>query len=107
MQELATAVQHKIGVVAVVFNDGAFGNVQRMQREEHGGRVIATELRNPDFVKLAESFGAAGVRVSSPEALAEAMRAGFAREIPTVIEVPVGVMSSPWRYVQEGKVRGA
>ena len=57
-QELSTAVQQGLGVVAVVFEDGAYGNVKRMQEDLHGGRVIASELHNPDFVRYAESFGA-------------------------------------------------
>ena len=57
VQELATAVQHGIAVVAIVFNDGAYGNVRRMQREFYGNRVIASDLVNPDFVRLADRFG--------------------------------------------------
>lgn len=106
VQELATAVQHQIGVVAAVFADGAFGNVQRMQKQDHGGRVIATELRNPDFVKLAEAHGAVGVRANDPGELSAALRAGFARRGPTVIEIPVGEMSPPWPYIMMPKVRG-
>ncbi len=60
VQELTTAVQHGIHVVSVVFNNGAFGNVMRDQEERFGGHVIGAQLRNPDFVKLADSFGMAG-----------------------------------------------
>ena len=60
VQELATAVQHKINTVTVIYNDSAFGNVRRMQKQDYGGKLIATELQNPDFVKLAEAFGAQG-----------------------------------------------
>ena len=59
VQELATAAQYGINVVAVVFNDGAYGNVKRIQREMYGNRVIASDLTNPDFVRLADSFGLA------------------------------------------------
>ena len=69
VQELATAVQHRIAVVMVVFNDGAYGNVRNMQKILHGNRLIATDLANPDFVQLAESFGIAGCRVTNPEGL--------------------------------------
>jgi acetolactate synthase-1/2/3 large subunit len=57
VQELATAVQHGLPLVTIVFNNGQYGNVQHMQRTLYGNRVIATDLRNPDFVKLAESSG--------------------------------------------------
>lgn len=96
VQELATAVKHKINVVAVVFSDGAFGNVQRMQKQDYGGRVIATELENPDFVKLAEAFGAFGLRAHSPDELQSAIQTGIAAQRPTLIEVPVGEMPGPW-----------
>jgi thiamine pyrophosphate-dependent acetolactate synthase large subunit-like protein len=54
--ELATAVQHNIRTVTIVFNDGGYGNVRRMQEDLNEGRVIASDLKNPDFVRFAESF---------------------------------------------------
>ena len=95
VQELATAVQHKINVVALVFNDGAFGNVRRMQKELYEGRFIATELRNPDFVQLAETFGALGLRAHDAAELRQAIERGFANDGPTLIEIPVEEMPSP------------
>lgn len=105
MQELSTAVRHKIPLVAIVFSDGAFGNVKRIQKEGYGGRTIASDLTNPDFVKLAESFGAAGLRANSPEELGKAIREGFNNNHPTLIDVPVGEMPSVWHLVRSGKVR--
>ena len=67
--ELATAVRHRIPLVAIVFNDGAFGNVRRIQAEQYGNRLIACDLANPDFVRFAESFGAAADRAKDPAAL--------------------------------------
>ena len=103
--ELATAVLHKIAVAAVVFNDNAYGNVLRMQKELHGGRVIATHLHNPDYVKLAESFGVVGVRAAGPSELRAALGEAFARAGPTVIEVPVGEMAEPRRFIHMPRVR--
>jgi acetolactate synthase-1/2/3 large subunit len=105
VQELATAVQHKIATVTVVFNDNAYGNVRRTQKERYGGRIIASELVNPDFVRLAESFGAQGLRARTPEELGAALRRGFASGGPTVIEVPVGEMPNPWPVAFLPKVR--
>jgi len=96
--ELATAVRHAIPVVSVVFNDGAFGNVRRMQQEKHGNRVVATDLVNPDFVRLAESFGISGQRVDGPAALRTALERAIAAREPALIEVPVGVMPDPFRF---------
>ena len=105
--EMATAVRHKIPLVAIVFNDGAFGNVRRIQQEQYGNRLIASDLANPDFVKFAESFGAVGERVLNPDALRQALRRGFARrDGPTLIDVPVGPMPSPWEFIFMPRVRG-
>ncbi len=98
-QELSTAVQQGLGVVAVVFEDGAYGNVKRMQEDLYGGRVIASELHNPDFVKLAESFGAAAVRVETPNALRDAIAAAWGRCIPTVVCVRVDRFPDPFATV--------
>jgi acetolactate synthase-1/2/3 large subunit len=94
--ELATAVNYRIPVVVVVFDDGAYGNVKRMQVQDYGGRVIASELSNPDFAAYAESFGAMGLRADSPEQLRAALRRGFAADHPVVIAVKVGEMPDPW-----------
>jgi hypothetical protein len=89
VQELATAVQHGIHVVSVVFNNGAFGNVMRDQEERFGGRVIGAQLRNPDFMKLADSFGMAGYRVKTPAELRTSLEKAFAADAPALIEVQV------------------
>jgi len=92
--ELATAVQQGIALVIVLFNNGQYGNVAQMQREQYGGRVIATDLVNPDFVALAQAFGARGRRAHDPTELRRELEAGFAASGPTLIEVPVGDMPS-------------
>ena len=103
VQELSTAVQFKIGVVTLVFNNNAYGNVRRDQRERFDGRVVASDLVNPDFVKLAESFGVGAARVTSPDhfrpALEKALADGgpyvISVEVPTDSEVsPVGIHPS-------------
>ncbi len=104
--ELATAIRHRIPLVAVVFNDNAFGNVRRIQQQHFGNRLIASDLANPDFVKYAESFGAAGRRARNPEELGAALRLAFARPEPTLIEVPVGPFPSPWEFIHMPPVRG-
>ena len=97
VQELSSAMRHQINLVTVVFADGAFGNVRRMQKMDYGGKLIASDLYNPDFVKLAEAFGVLGMRAETPDELRAAIEKGFAANHPTLIEVPVGEMPSPWR----------
>ena len=105
--ELATAMHHRIALTVVLFNDGAFGNVRRIQEEQYGNRVIASDLTNPDFVRYAQSFGAEAERVRSPQELRRALQHAFQRhDVPTLIEVPVGPMPSPWEFIQLGRIRG-
>jgi acetolactate synthase-1/2/3 large subunit len=95
-QELATAVQYSINVTAIVFNDNAYGNVLRDQIERFEGRTIGSELHNPDFVALAKAYGARGVRVAKAADLEESLKEALTTNAPTLIEVPVGVMPSPF-----------
>src|SRR6185436_14712119 len=105
--EMATAVHHRIPLTAVVFADGAFGNVRRTQQERFGNRVIASDLSNPDFVRFAESFGAAAERARHPQELRAALNRAFKRrDQPTVIEVPIGPLPSPWEFIQLPRIRG-
>ncbi len=101
VQELATAVQYGIGVVALVFNNDAFGNVRRDQQESFGGRLLGSELHNPDFVRLAESFGVASARVESPAALKPVLERALADGHAWLIEVrvPRGSEADPWRFI--------
>jgi acetolactate synthase-1/2/3 large subunit len=100
MQELATAVHHGLNLVTVVFNDNAFANVQRQQDEWFDGRRIASDLTNPDFVKLAESFGAGAYRVDNPGGLAAVLPRAFDEKGPTLIEVTVTErMPTPWPFI--------
>jgi acetolactate synthase-1/2/3 large subunit len=103
--ELATAVRHNLPVVVVVFDDGAFGNVQRIQKIAYGNRLIASDLANPDFVKFAESFGMAAFRADTPDALEAALRQAFAMNAPALVHVKVGVMPSAWDMILLPRVR--
>jgi len=106
VQELAVAVQHNLPLVTIVFNDGAYGNVRRIQKELFGNRLIATDLTNPDFVKLASSFGALGLPATSPETLRYALHEAFDHKGPSVIEVRCGEMPSPWEFMLLPALRG-
>src|SRR5262249_52460318 len=92
LAELATQAQHGLPVVSIVFNDSAFGNVKRTQQQQFGGRMIAADLVNPDFVAVAHAFGITAERVASPEALGAALRSALAARRPALIEVTVGEM---------------
>jgi acetolactate synthase-1/2/3 large subunit len=93
-QELSTAVRYGINVVAVVFNDNAYGNVARDLDEAWGGQYGA-ELKNPDFMKLADAFGVLGMRAKQPTDVGALVREAIDRDRPALVEVPVGRMARP------------
>ena len=101
VQELATAVAHNIGVVTVLFNNNAFGNIRRDQQLHYEGRLVGADLVNPDFGKLAESFGVAAYRVTSPEGLKPVLQKAIDDNAPALIEVVVetGSEVSPWEFI--------
>jgi acetolactate synthase-1/2/3 large subunit len=105
VQELATAVQFNIGVVTLVFNNNAYGNVRRDQLQVFDGRVTAADLVNPDFVRLAESFGVAAARVTAPDQFRPALEKALAHHGPSliVIEVPKDSEVSPWAFIHPAK----
>jgi acetolactate synthase-1/2/3 large subunit len=98
-QELSTAVQEKINVVTVVFNDDAFGNVARDLDETWGGAWKAS-LHNPDFVKFAESFGVTAMRAKEPTDVGRLVRDAIQLDRPVLIDVPVGRMPRPPFFMQ-------
>ena len=95
-QEMATAVQFGINVVAVIFNDQAYGNVKRDMNEIFNGKSLGVELTNPDFLKLADAYGVVGMRAESPDDLANSLRKAINLDKPVLIEVPIGQMPSPF-----------
>jgi acetolactate synthase-1/2/3 large subunit len=99
--EMSTAAQNDIGVVAVVFSDGAYGNVKRIQQQAFNNRTIATYLHNPDLVKLGECLGFAAERVRSPAELGAAISRGLSRGGPMLIDCPVGPLPDPWGLVAQ------
>ena len=107
--ELATAAKYGVPVVVLVYNDNAYGNVQRIQEQRFGhNRVIATDLSNPDIVRFAESFGIFARRVT-PEAgdLRAALEAAFDCGGPAVVEVACAERyPDPWPFIFLPTVRG-
>jgi acetolactate synthase-1/2/3 large subunit len=82
--------------VVLVFNDNAFGNVMRDQRERFQGRVYGPELHNPDFMKLAAAYGVRGARALNAAELETQLKEALAVNAPTLIEVPCGPMPYPY-----------
>jgi acetolactate synthase I/II/III large subunit len=96
LNELATMALHGIAAIAIVFTDDAFGNVRRIQQEQFGGRMIASDLMNPNFLKLAEAFGVVGRHADTPQKLRTTVEASIRANEPTLIAVPIGPVPNPW-----------
>jgi acetolactate synthase I/II/III large subunit len=88
-QELATAVQEELDVVVLVVNNGMYGTIRMHQERRYPGRVVGTDLRNPDFVALAQAYGAHGALVERSEDVAEALDEALACGRPALVELRV------------------
>jgi acetolactate synthase-1/2/3 large subunit len=106
-QELATAVQYGLNVVAVVFDNGYYGNVHLDQERLFEGRALGGRLGNPDFARLADTFGALGLTARTPDDLRGALDKAFAAGRPALVHVPceLGVGASPWKYLMPNSDR--
>ena len=85
--EILTAVNYDVPVKWIVLDNGRFGSIRDAQTFLYEGRHTASEFRNPDFVRMAESFGARGVRIEEPGGLEEQLRAALALDGPVLIDV--------------------
>jgi acetolactate synthase-1/2/3 large subunit len=88
-QELATAVQHRLGVVVLVVDNGMYGTIRMHQERHYPGRVVATDLVNPDFVAYARAFGAHGALVERTEDFAAAFDEALAASGPALLHLRV------------------
>ncbi len=106
-QELATAMRHSLPVVVVVFDDGAFGNVRRIQEQQYGNRLIACDLANPDFVALRRELRR---RRRSGASTPEELETACARRSRSMRRrwcmCRSGAMPSPWDMILLPRVRG-
>jgi acetolactate synthase-1/2/3 large subunit len=88
-QELATAMQYDVPMIVIVVNNGMYGTIRMHQEKHFPGRVSATELRNPDFVTLAQSFGAHAERVETSAAFPDAFIRAQQANRPALLELRV------------------
>lgn len=98
LQELATAARHDLALIAIVFADGRYGNVARIQKREFG-RSYGTELHNPDYALLARAYGVGFARAGGPGDIAAILAQWQAAPAPLMVHAPVGEMDSPWPAV--------
>jgi acetolactate synthase-1/2/3 large subunit len=88
-QELATACQHRLPIIVLLFNNRMYGTIRMHQEREYPKRVVGTELVNPDFVKLAEAHGAFGARVARTAEFAPVFAEALGADRPTLIEIMI------------------
>jgi acetolactate synthase-1/2/3 large subunit len=88
-QELATAVQEELDVVILVVNNGMYGTIRMHQERSYPGRVVGTDLRNPDFVALARAYGAHGALVERTDEVGDALDEALACGHPALVELRV------------------
>jgi len=88
-QELGTAVQHNANLIIIVVNNGMYGTIRMHQERRYPGRVVATQLVNPDFVALAHSYGIFAERVDTTERFPDAYRRARAARRPALLELRV------------------
>jgi acetolactate synthase-1/2/3 large subunit len=103
VQELETAVRLGLSLVVLIWNDSGYGLIRWKQQRDFG-RTSHVEFNNPDFVKLAESFGAVGVRVASADALLPTLYAALAHQGVTVIDCPVDYSENSQLVARLGNV---
>ena len=102
-QDLASSVAWKIPVTVIVLNNSVLGMVAQWQRMFYDRRYSGIDLgKNPDFVKLAEAYGAQGVRVDSPEEFVKAMKAAIKSDVTTVVDVPISPEQNVFPMVPPG-----
>ncbi|RLI17955.1 biosynthetic-type acetolactate synthase large subunit [Candidatus Bathyarchaeota archaeon] len=101
---LATAVEEELPVIVIILNNRVLGMVAQWQRLFYGRRYFGVHLgSSPDFVKLAEAYGAIGVRPGSMEEFEEAVRMGIEGEVATVIDVPIDPEENVFPMVPPGR----
>ena len=102
-QELACSVTEKIPVIVIVLNNSVLGMVAQWQRMLYKRRYMAVNLgKTPDFVKLAEAYGAQGLRVTSIEEFQKAVKIALNSNVTTVIDVPIGSEQDVVPFVPPG-----
>lgn len=87
IQDLMTAVEHRVPTITIVFNDGGYG-VERRHQDHLYGRRSGVDLLPPDFVALADAFGATGIRVRDHVLIGETVARALDSDMPVIIEVP-------------------
>jgi acetolactate synthase-1/2/3 large subunit len=100
---LATAVLEDIPVIVFILNNYSLGMVAQWQRTFYERRMIGVDQQHcPDYVKLAESYGAQGIRAQSMDELDKAIRTALSSDVATVIDIPIDPLEDVLPFVAPG-----
>jgi acetolactate synthase-1/2/3 large subunit len=100
---LATSVLENLPVIVFLVNNYSLGMVAQWQRTFYDRRMIGVDQKNcPDYVKLAESYGAQGIRAQSLDELGKAIKAGLKSDVATVIDIPIDPEEDVLPFVAPG-----
>jgi acetolactate synthase-1/2/3 large subunit len=88
-QDLATAAQYDLPIVVLLVNNGMYGTIRMHQERHYPGRVVGTDLTNPDFAAFARSFGAHGETVTQTPEFADALERALASGTSALIELQI------------------
>jgi acetolactate synthase-1/2/3 large subunit len=97
LQDLETACRLKLNIVFVIFNDNGY-NLIKWKADRKFGTSYGVSFSNPDFVMLAESFGAVGVKLKSSEEFESVLRDAFTKTLPVIIDVPIDYSDNDMIY---------
>ena len=103
IQELATVVQHKLPVKVLILNNGYLGLVRQWQELFYNKRYSHSHMDNPDFVKVAEAYGARGLRVTDPKDVHRALEEMIRTEGPVFLDVVVAPEENVFPIVPAGE----
>lgn len=107
LNELSTAVEHRLGLTVIVCNNGRYGTIRMHQERSYPGRVSGTDLHNPDFAALARAYGGHGERVERTEDFPAAFARARAAGVPAVIELVLdGAALAPGQTLSEARAQG-
>jgi acetolactate synthase-1/2/3 large subunit len=88
-QEFATMVQYRLPIINLVIDNESYGSIRLSQERAYPGRVMATDLKNPDFAAYARAFGGFGATVERTDEFPDAFRAAEASGLPAILHIKV------------------
>ena len=97
-QEISTAIHYGAKIIILLINNSSYATIRMHQERDYPGRKIATDLKNPDFVKLSKAMGADAYRVKGVEDFSQIFTKALKSKKVNVIEIPISIKQLSHRY---------